>query len=110
MGKTEKFQKKVTNFRRGYADLSADERRAVDRALDEAEDAGPIVDIVLARARSLRRSCSDKRTDRRRRELVGAHVPRALAARVRATAAERGVSMYRFMVDTLTAACDNGEG
>lgn len=48
---------------------------------------------------------SDRRTDARRRRTVGARVPVALYERVSACAQERGVSLYRFVVDALERAC-----
>ena len=66
--------------------------------------------LALARRRAQQRADSDRRTDAKRRELVGAHVPNSLAARVKSCAKARGVSMYRFLVDGIERLCDNVEG
>lgn len=66
--------------------------------------------LALAKRRAAQRADSDRRTDAKRRELVGAHVPKPLAERVRACAKRKGVSMYRLLVDWIEHMCDNEEG
>lgn len=68
------------------------------RALDVAED------ILIERARNIRKRRSDKDADSRRRVLVGARVLRADAAKYRAAAEEEGVSMYAWVIAALEAA------
>ena len=54
--------------------------------------------LAQARARTAQKAASDARTDRARRTLVGARVPRELAEKV---TEERGVSVYRLVVELL---------
>ena len=57
--------------------------------------------LAQARARTAQKAASDARTDRARRTLVGARVPRELAEKVKEAAEERGVSVYRLVVELL---------
>ncbi len=90
-------------FRTAYGCLSADEKRAVCRAMKTSR-VSDVAAIVAAMDRSRRRKASDRATDRRRRVLVGARVPRELAEQVRRAAQARGVSVYRFIVDIIREA------
>ena len=93
---------KITRFRADLALFSADERAVLLDAL-EGGRVSPALLIRLAQAR--RRTCqraeSDAITDRGRRILVGARLPRPLAERYRACASEHGLSLYRFVCNAL---------
>ena len=69
-----------------------------------------IVAIAAARGRGAQRRTSDRRTDARRRTLVGARLPREQAERCRAAADKLGVSLYRFALEALEAGCQRAEG
>ncbi len=88
-------------FKEAYDCLSADEQRAVMRAVHTSANPQDVVNIVLAIDRARGRRASDRATDRRRRVLVGARVPRSLAEKVRLAARKKGVSEYRFVLDLL---------
>ena len=66
---------------------------SVSRALDVAQD------IILAGDRTLRKRESDTRTDRARRILIGAKIPRDTAEIYKTQARKEGVSMYRWAVN-----------
>ena len=97
--------------------MSADEKRAMVAALKCLRDLkGPVrqmeeclADIGLAMQRTKKRRASDARTDAKRRKLVGARLPLEDAARCAACAALEGVSLYRFVVCALAAACEAAE-
>lgn len=93
----------------GWGMLSALERRAFCQAMRHL-DREHILGVLYARGRAEGKRVSDRRTDGRRRVLVGARVRRELAERVKAAAEKRGISVYRFVVDILEAACENGGG
>ncbi len=84
--------------------LFEDERRAVFHAMHTAVCEEDVEDIVLAMERTRCRRASDRATDARRRVLIGARVPRALAEQVREAARGKGVSVYRFIVDIIKPA------
>lgn len=92
---------------------SAPERRRISRALLSVRGKGTAVEaltldvageIILAGDRTLRKRASDQRTDAARRVLVGARVPVAFAEECSRRAQEKGVSLYRFVVDALEEA------
>lgn len=98
--------------------LPAEERRAAKRALLRLDGRGPVSksraieaagDIIRAAARGHAKRASDRETDRRRRVLVGARVPRELAQRYQAAAAAQGVSLYAWAVAALTRAAQDTE-
>ena len=60
--------------------------------------------LAAAKHRTESRRRSDKRTDRKRRKLVGAKLPIEDAEEIELLAQLQGVSVYRFVVDALTAA------
>ena len=105
----EELEKRLKAYKLGWDDLSADEKRAVERALRVAVDPSSIVGIVLARSRTLRRQSSDRVTDKNRRILVGARVPREFASRCRVCAKQTEKSLYRFVFDALTRECEKVE-
>lgn len=114
-GKVEKLER----FKRGITAMGADERAALHKALEaavhlqspveRAELVGLITDIGAAKGRAMARRESDRRTDRQRRRLVGARVPKLEAERCRRCAELEGVSLYRFMVEAIEAACVRAE-
>lgn len=92
--------------------LPADERAAAMRSIryiqrrksiTQAKAVDCVVDIIGARARAEARRKSDRKTDAKRRVLVGARVDRELAERCRAAAEAQGVSLYRWVTDALNA-------
>jgi hypothetical protein len=101
------YSRKMAHFRAGFDAMSKGEREAMQIAINKAWNGNRddilerIIEIAVERDRANRKRASDRETDRRRRVLVGAHVPRKLAQRARDTARARGISMYRLMVDML---------
>lgn len=65
--------------------------------------------VVISGGRALYKRSSDARTDRARRVLVGARVPRAFADRCKVAADRERVSLYRWVVSALTAALHASE-
>ncbi len=65
--------------------------------------------VVVSGGRALSKRSSDARTDRARRVLVGARVPRAFADRCKAAADRERVSLYRWVVSALTEALHASE-
>lgn len=98
--------------------LPAEERRAAKRALLRLDGRGPVSksraieaagDIIRAAARGHGKRASDRETDRRRRVLVGARVPRERAAKYQEAAAVQGLSLYAWVVAALNAAAGGGD-
>ena len=90
-------------IKEGFRLFSAEERAAIEDALDagnpSVEDL--VLRLCLARRRADQRWRSDMTTDRARRLLVGARVPRRTAEKYRKCAAAHGLSLYRFAVEAL---------
>lgn len=117
--RVENQEAKYRRFRLGVREMGADERAAMKAALEGARSLKPqevermfelIVAIAAARGRGAQRRTSDRRTDARRRTLVGARLPREQAERCRAAADKLGVSLYRFALEALEAGCQRAEG
>ncbi len=95
------------------------ERRALSNALDTAANiTNPaerqallqaITGVVAARRREQMQAASNRRTERARRHLIGAHVPLPLYQRCTQAAEDEGVSMYRWVMSALECACDRAE-
>lgn len=93
----------------GFSRFSAEEREVLRRAMEQIAAQGldrdgqyaMVLDLILARRRAGQRYDSDSRTDRARRILVGARVPRRTAEKYRKCAAAHGLSLYRFAVEAL---------
>ena len=68
-----------------------------------------LADISLAIQRTRKRRASDARTEPGRRKTVGARLLIADAERCARCAELEGVSLYRFVVRALGAACDAAE-
>ena len=96
--------------------MSADELRAYDAAVEiikrlpafvcERRLALEAMEVLAAaKYRTDSRKRSDRRTDGKRRKLVGAKLRMEDAAEVEMWAQVQGVSVYRFVVDALAAAC-----
>ena len=98
-------KRKLDLFRQGLRTMTPGERAAVADAMKKATAAGlgpwVISNIVIERGKAVRKKASDKRTDRVRRTLVGARVPRELAQRCQAAAEEEGVSLYAWVSGVL---------
>jgi hypothetical protein len=76
------------------------------RNIDEYLALSVVADVILARERTRRKRQSDRRTDKARRVLVGARVPRAFAERCKQEAFIRGVSLYAWVVWALEKALE----
>lgn len=110
---------KLERFKRGIAAMTCDERAALEVALHAAvalqdplereELIDCITDIGAARGRAVSRRASDAATDFRRRSLVGARMAREQVERCQRCAQAEGVSLYRFVVSALEAACQRIE-
>ena len=95
------------------------ERRALSNALDTAANiTNPaerqallqaITGVVAARRREQLQRESNRRTERARRHLIGAHVPLALYQRCTQAAEDEGTSLYRWVTSALECACDRAE-
>lgn len=103
----ERFGEKQA-LRRGWEDFSTLERKAMRAAILEPS-VEKVLAILAARGRHLRKREKDREGDGRRRILVGARVSREEAERVRRCAREKGVSVYRFVVEAIEQMCDNWE-
>ena len=103
--------KKILKFTQIVQRLPADERRAIRKALEEVDTMEArearnfaekhIIGIAIAIERTNRRRTSDRRTDRERRVLVGARVPRERHEAYTRAAKASGRSLYRFVLDAL---------
>lgn len=86
-------------------------RSAAMRALEQpnlkqGEVAELIETLIIAGSRAVGKRLSDRRTDKNRRTLVGARVPRDLADQCKAEAERRGMSVYRWVVWALERGLD----
>lgn len=108
-------ERRKNNVLAGKHSMSADEAQAFEAAVEiikrlpsfvcERRLALEAMEVLAAakyRADSRRRS--DKRTDGKRRKLVGAKLPIEVAEEIQLLADLQGVSVYRFVVDALDAA------
>lgn len=109
---------RVKRFREGVLSMSTNERDALQAAMLMAREipggkgmsiVDQLVDMAIARARTDRKRDSDAQTDRKRRQLVGARLPRHQAERCRACARLEGESVYRFVCSALEQACSEVE-
>lgn len=109
---------RLEHFKAGIAAMSTAEREALEAAMLTAR-AIPggkgvsiieqLVSMTVARARTEAKHRSDAQTDRRRRRLVGARLPKHQADRCRACARLEGESVYRFVCSALERACSEVE-
>ena len=109
---------RVKRFREGVLSMSTNERDALQAAMLMAREipggkgmsiVDQLVDMAIARARTDRKRDSDAQTDRKRRQLVGARLPKHQAERCRACARLEGESVYRFVCSALERACSEVE-
>ena len=92
----------VERFKGDIMLFSADERVVILGALDAQEAPVAFLErLAAARRRTAQRADSDAETDRSRRILVGARLPRILADKYRECAASQGISLYRFVCNAL---------
>ena len=101
----------VRNVERFGADLvffSADEKIVLLGFLADGGDQAFVERLAQARRRTAQRQESDAETDKGRRLLVGARLPRPLAEKYRACAKARGISLYRFVCLALEREYSNG--
>lgn len=109
---------RLERFKAGIAAMSTAEREALEvamltaRAIPGGKGVSIIeqlVEMAAARARTEAKHRSDAQTDRRRRRLVGARLPKHQADRCRACAKLEGESVYRFVCSALERACSEVE-
>ena len=109
---------RVKRFREGVLSMSTNERDALQAAMLMARKipggkgmsiVDQVVDMAIGRAGTGRKRDSDAQTDRKRRQLVGARLPRHQAERCRACARLEGESVYRFVCSALERACSEVE-
>lgn len=67
-------------------------------SIPEAEALQMACSCILVGSRAVGKRLSDRRTDKNRRTLIGARVPRDLADQCKAEAERRGMSVYRWVV------------
>lgn len=106
----------IVGFPDTLKSLPQQERQAIQDALNRAAcitnpaerqaQLQAITAIVAARRREQLQRESNRRTERSRRRLIGAHVPISLYNRCTRAAAADGISLYRFTVNALIDACD----
>ena len=109
---------RLEHFKTGIAAMSTAEREALEAAMLTARGIPggkgvsiieQLVSMTVARARTEAKHRSDAQTDRRRRRLVGARLPKHQADRCRACARLEGESVYRFLCSALERACSEVE-
>lgn len=109
---------RLEHFKTGIAAMSTAEREALEAAMLTARGIPggkgvsiieQLVSMTVARARTEAKHRSDAQTDRRRRRLVGARLPKHQADRCRACARLEGESVYRFVCSALERACSEVE-
>ena len=109
------MNRRMRRYLIGVGVLCVDERKAAIAALraagglrlarDREKMENAVADIVGAIGRSDRRRKSDRRTDGKRRKLIGARVKHELVERVERCAAMAGLTKYRFTVTALERLC-----
>lgn len=107
----------IIGFPETLKNLPQAEQKALRAALDkaasisnQAEQQGvlqAITAVVAVRRREQMQRESNRKTERARRHLIGAHVPLELYERCAEAAEEEGISLYRFVVNALEAACQH---
>lgn len=86
----------------GFKLFSAGEREALLDLMDGSVGLSQgLRALMLARRRDYAKALSDSETDRSRRLLVGARLPRETAERYRQCAREHGQSLYAFCSSAL---------
>ena len=104
--------RRMKNYEDGFQAMTEGEKAAMREAVREAWRSNrddimeKIVEIGVQRNKAERNREAKKRYDRKNRRTVGATVPIALYDRVKRTARDRGVSVYRFLVDLLEKNCE----
>ena len=87
----------------GFSLLSAEEKTVVMLALDNRSSTVKdlVYNLCYARRRAAMRAASDRETDKDRRLLVGARLPRPVAEKYRKCARDKDLSLYRFVCNAL---------
>lgn len=94
--------RELERLKEGLALFPAAERAALLQAMrDRQITPAALVRLAAARRRASQRADSDAKTDRARRILVGARLPRETAEKYRECAAAHGLSLYRFVCNAL---------
>jgi len=107
--------RRYANALMGKNAMGADEAQAFDAAVEIIQRLPAFVCerrlaleamevLAAAKHRTESRRRSDRRTDGKRRKLVGAKLPIEVAEEIQLLADLQGVSVYRFVVDALDAA------
>ena len=92
--------------KKAYAELPAAARAVMAELAPQlgADGQEQLDELAVAMRRFKQREASDTITDRNRRTLVGAHVPRYIAEEYKELAAEKGVSLHQWVLDALYTA------
>lgn len=104
--------RRMKNYEDGFQAMTEGEKAAMREAVREAWRSNrddimeKIVEIGVQRHRAEQNRKSRNRYEKKNRKTVGARVTVALYDRVKRTAKERGVSVYRFLVDLLEKNCE----
>lgn len=108
-------QTSIVGFPDTLKNLPQAEQKALQTALDQAASITnqaqqqsvlqAITAVVAVRRREQMQKESNRRTERARRHLIGAHVPLELYERCVEAAEGEAISLYRFVVNALEAAC-----
>ena len=95
--------------RQAMADLMRQVNR-LKRKKDRQALTERVMALANARAQTQQKRVSDRRTDRQRRTLVGARIPREEAERIQEIAQQTDRSVYRLVLDALEAELNRTEG
>ena len=108
-------QTSIVGFPDTLKSLPQAEQKALQTALDQAASITnqaqqqsvlqAITAVVAVRRREQMQKESNRRTERARRHLIGAPVPLELYERCVEAAEGEAISLYRFVVNALEAAC-----
>lgn len=93
-----------TDIERLILELPADEKRAALSALEVVKDTiaeAALYEVLAARRRTEQRRRSDRETDKQRRRLVGARLPRETAERCKWEAEAEGLSLNAWVTEAI---------
>ena len=91
---------------KAYAELPAAAKAVMAELAPQlgADGREQLDELAVAMRRFKQRVASDTITDRNRRTLVGAHVPRYIAEEYKELAAEKGISLHKWVYHALEMA------
>ena len=104
--------RRMKNYENGFQAMTEGEKAAMRAAVREAWRSNrddimeKIVEIGVRRHRAQQNRKSRNRYEKKNRTTLRASVTAALYDRVKRTANEKGVSVYRFLVDLLEKNCE----